>query len=74
VTAHNSRNESNIRNEINNRTAIIVGTPATAGMHAEVVKRPTTAETPIISEMTAASGTILWGTSWMSTAAGPPYE
>jgi hypothetical protein len=68
MNAHNSRNTSNIRIESNNRTANTVGTPATAGMLAEVVKRQTTAVTPKISEMTAASGTI--GTSWMSTAAG----
>jgi hypothetical protein len=58
-------------NESNNRT----GTPAIVGMLSKVVNqqhagRPTTARTMLTSEMTAAAGTI--GTSWLSTAAGPP--
>jgi hypothetical protein len=52
-----------------------VRTPAKEGMLAKLVNQPysgglTAAGTLLTTEMTAATGTK--GTSWMSTAAGPP--
>jgi hypothetical protein len=71
VTDNNGRNASYSRNASNNRTANTVETEAKkkVGMLAKVVKQQH-AGTLLTSEMTAAAETI--GTSWMSTAAGPP--
>jgi hypothetical protein len=74
-TTHNSRNASNIRNESNNRFTNKIWMLAKAGMLAKVVKLETAcreAKKLLKSEMTAAAGTI--GTSWMSTAEGPPEQ
>jgi hypothetical protein len=75
LTGHNSRNASNSRNESNNRTANRVGTEAKVGMLAKVGKATARKEASyswksLTAEMTAAAGII--GTSWMSTAVGPP--